>query len=829
MGFFFIEEEQKINKSDALFRLAKEHTCLVCPLLKIQQDHPNMKPSGSNTPLIYVLGEYSEAVESKMGHHFIGQSGQLLRTELTNIFGSDYEKLIRFSNSIRCWPGSENTTPQALELTCCKPGIVKDIEETKPLIILGAGNAPMEQILGISGIAVNRGRKFPVKVGKHDCWYFPIFHPSFILRNKYKSGENEYDKVFRQDLQNIYCFLSNSEYQLPNIETDYYAGIEILKQNVESSVDSFIYENNVISLDIETTGLSPYKGDVLLSVAISNGTRTLAFSLTKENILILNKILKHSCTKIIHNIKFEAEWFANYFGNGVLYHTNYDDTMAMAYTLDCRQGGLSLDYLIKLYFGFDLKALSNVDRGNLINENTDKVLLYNALDAKYTALLYYKLKPQLNLIQYEFYRNLVDTGVSLALIQKDGLYYSAENMRKFASDFSSHFTKMKEILMDSPEIKKYQEIYGTFNPNSNPHIGRLLTTICKIKLDVHKDSGSYITNQDALLLLANKGNSVCSKLLDYKEINTLMTKVIKSIPKLVDSDGKLRTNFNHCFTNTSRLSSHSPNVQNFSRKKNKHVRNIIVAPKGHKFAAIDFSALEYRVIAMQSKDPKVCDAIINGYDPHKEWALQLLRLYPQYAGISNIREIENDKIKIKQVRDEVKNLFVFPVIYGAQPYSIAKYLTIPIEIAEELYKQFFKYHVGIKEYLAKLTQFYNKYGYVESLFGFRRYAPISRNELYNTPTQSDAAQIVIRAMNRLTRYAIENNKLKYKPILNIHDDLSFYLPEETLDDDVEFIAKEMVKSCFDFMNVPLGVEVSIGDMWGDTKGYKKFESTDFKY
>lgn len=863
MGFFFSGEEQKSCDTTILSALAKKNGCLICPLHKTKIKSPCMLPTGSSAPLIYLLGESPGKAEDTyksdtlQGRHFIGKDGELLRKELSTIFGKHYEKIIRFNNIVRCYTGENSIAPTEFEIECCKSSLVGDIEETKPKVIIGAGDIPLKQILDIQTIGLQRGRMFPAKVGNHICWYFPILHPSFILRkkSKYKYVENEYDRVFRQDLHKVHSFLFNHYKEPIYIDSGYKDNVYYqIYENAEKLDELQIILNDfaelpLIAIDIETTGLKPYKGDKFISIAISNYETTFAFNLNALTIPLLNKFLYNSGTKICHMLKFELEWFAYYFGDSIVYETEWADTQALAYVLDGRKGALSLDYQCFLNFGFNIKSLSQVERKNLIEEKLEDVLLYNGLDAKYTYLLYKKLsddkefntKPKLK----DVCNTLVETAKMLALTQKKGVLIDKSILNNFELDLDSQIKNAIEKLQSREEIKKYEQWFGTFNPNSHVHVRKLLLDILEFKLDKKIDyivenfdseilsdeitNNRFSTDKTVLLQYAKEGSIICQLLLDYKELYKLQSTYVKPIPDLIDSDGKLRTQFNHCFTNTGRLSSSSINLQNLPKRKNKHIRNIVIASEGYKFVAVDYSAIEYRVIGMASRDKKVCDAIIKGYDPHKAWALKLVELYPEYAKVKNVKELENDKVKLKKIRDEIKNLFVFPVIYGATIRSIQKYLSIPIEIAESLYKAFFEIHEGIKEYQTKITEIYNKYGYVESLFGRLRRSPISRNEIYNTSIQADASDIVINAMNRLSKHAIKTSKNQFQPILNVHDDISFYLPIEILEDNITYIVKEMCNPCFDFINVPLGVEVSIGNSWGDLKEFGKFETTMFDY
>ncbi|MCI0555466.1 MAG: uracil-DNA glycosylase, partial [Anaerolineae bacterium] len=149
--------------------------------------HPKMKPTGSDSPIIYVLGEAPGAEEDAKGKQFIGKAGRTLRRRIPEKWLKD----IRWNNCVRTRP-PDNATPGMVELECCRPSVVKDIEETKPKAIFGFGNIPLQWVLSTAtGITNWRGRRLPVNIGTHSCWFFPMYHPSYINRQQRKNYRNE--------------------------------------------------------------------------------------------------------------------------------------------------------------------------------------------------------------------------------------------------------------------------------------------------------------------------------------------------------------------------------------------------------------------------------------------------------------------------------------------------------------------------------------------------------------------------------------------------------------------------------------------------------------
>ena len=184
---------------------------------------------------------------------------------------------------------------------------------------------------------------------------------------------------------------------------------------------------------------------------------------------------------------------------------------------------------------------------------------------------------------------------------------------------------------------------------------------------------------------------------------------------------------------------------------------------------------------------------------------------------------ENPKL-LKLFRDSVKNNWVFAAFYGAAYRSLASYMQMPIEAAEELYEEFWKEFSGMRAWQQSTYDHYNTYGYIETLTGRRRYAYMQGGEIINAPIQGTASDIVIDGMNRLSEEAERTGKWQYQAILNIHDDLSFYLPEETWEEDLKHIVRVMLDCKYPFINVPLTVEASVGTNWYNAKEYGVFAS-----
>jgi DNA polymerase-1 len=224
---------------------------------------------------------------------------------------------------------------------------------------------------------------------------------------------------------------------------------------------------------------------------------------------------------------------------------------------------------------------------------------------------------------------------------------------------------------------------------------------------------------------------------------------------------------------------------------------------------------------MLTKDKNFVKALWENYDVHMEWAERIAHAYPKRVGGRNNL---TDKVVMKDFRTDIKNQWTFPLFFGASLGSASEYLQIPEATLKPLYQAFWKQFGGVKDWQDKEMEFYKEHFYVECLTGRRRHGPLTENQIYNSPVQGTAAEIVMDAMCRLS----EKNVPILQPEINIHDDLTFVrIPEKKLDDYLEQILDVMLEVPFPWVNVPISVEVSVGTNWADLQEVGKYSSAEW--
>jgi uracil-DNA glycosylase family 4 len=846
MGFFFSQIERDIQKGAASrlpLQSLHDLECAACPLNDAPHAiHPKMAPTGVAHPLVYLLGDAPGVLEDTHGKHFVDRAGQLLRHTLPAGLLSH----ARLNTCIRTRPPTKRD-PLLVELTCCAPSVEKDIATSKPRAIFGFGPIPLQRIGGAAvsgGILLWRGRRFPVTIQGHTCWYYPMLHPSYLFERGMKVPNQPtlpnrmFLEIFERDLQRAWKHVQADDHAMVSLEADYRTGIEYPTDltRIEKCLWSWDKTDAVVALDFETTCLRPYNGEIL-SVAIGTTTQTLAIPLhhpqapwTPEHKTHLLHILRtwltdSQCIKVAHNLLFELEWILAKFGNHAVQRQWWHDTVAQAYCLDERTGGMSLDMLIQQHFGFSLKSLTPVDRKVLQTTPLPLVLEYNGLDTKWTAQLFEVQRSLLEQAKltpvYNEQRRRIPT---LVHSQFKGLHVNTDKVQEFSTQIQTQLQTVEAEIQALDVAEEFREVQMTeLKIRSPKDLGFVFDQLLDCP-EVRTKEGKISTDEK---YLATIDHPLAKSLLEFRELDRLHSTYIEPfLPggEQIHTDGLIHTSFSCNFTATRRLSSRSPNIQNFPKHGNAWVRAEICAPPDYYLVSLDYGQIEFRVLAMASKDRRIIEALNNRYDVHMDWARRYAEKFPQLVG--GVKYLD-DADALKKLRSQIKNTVVFPLFFGSSVKGVAESLSLSETLIEPLVGEFWDEFSGVAAWQQKIMARYSRTGYVETLTGFRRHGPLTKNKIINTPIQGTASDIVVDAMNRLSERAESLDCIIYQPVMNIHDDLEFYIPQQDLETYLEPIIEEMLFCQFPFINVPLSLEVAVGTDWGNLEEMAVFYSDEW--
>ena len=855
MGFYNLNQLRKTNVDKVNADLVEKYGCEVCGLSS-NLHSPKMEPTGSANPVIYILGTSPSETEDKEGYQFCGKAGKYLRPKLRLAFGHNFvRQKVRWNNVVRCRPieGKKNREPKPLEILACKSSIVEDIEKTKPKIIMGFGSIPLEWVSGRKDRAMLwRGRRLPVKVGSHVCWYFSMSATDFVLSTKFgnvlrKKSSYWFDKndhCFTLDFIKLKNFLDN--YEEPE-----FVDTATLFDNITHIDDFDILETKLnelakeeyVAIDIENYPLRPYHDAAkILCVSVSNENETISFPFKPEFKYLFWDFLITSGRKIVQNLSHELEWFTLLFDKSIVFDTKWECTMRQAFVLDERKdekskrGLRALNDLSLLHFGFELKKYSDIHYRDVLNTPMPDLLRSCGLDSKWTYKLFFKQQKLLekdNLVHV--YEKNIGSCKGLTLTSVKGLHIDFDVVEKQHKMFESEYNASVEEIKGLPEVVVFEKQTGRlFNPRSeNKDLPELLIDQMKLEKIASKNKRGYSLDVTALEQYSSQGVRIAELILQNRERGDLLGKFGLSnyglTGKFIHNDTLVHANFLDAHAETGRVSARNPNPQNIDKHRHKYVRERFIAPEGYMFVAVDYGQIQVRFIGIESDDKVLIDYCASGHDFHMEFAELIATAYPTRIGG---KRYLTDKEVMKDFRQDVKSEFVFAKFFGSTDAACAARLKVPVDIIARITdKYLWKQFSGVKEWQTRVLKFYKENGYVVSKFGRRRRAPLTINQQINSSIQALEVEVVNSALYRLAELAYILGKPQIQPVIQIHDDLSFYLPIVSMEDDVEFISKEMVRIPpeFEFIVLPLTVEVEIGDNWGKMQPIAEFSTTDFDY
>lgn len=356
-------------------------------------------------------------------------------------------------------------------------------------------------------------------------------------------------------------------------------------------------------------------------------------------------------------------------------------------------------------------------------------------------------------------------------------------------------------------------IAGTsFNINSPRQLATVLFEDLGLPAGKKTKTG-YSTAADVLEKLAHD-HEIVAKILDYRQIAKLQGTYLAGLPKYIQADGKIHTRFVQTLTQTGRLSSTDPNLQNIPIRleEGRKVRQAFVpSQEDWILFGADYSQIELRVLAHISKDSHMQAAFLEGEDIHASTARRVL-------GISEDQEVDaNDRRKAKAVN--------FGIVYGISDYGLSQNLNISRKEAKDFIDRYFEKYPGVASYMSEIVDQAKQDSYVATLFNRRRYLPdihasnfnvrsFAERTAMNSPIQGSAADILKVAMIQLDK-ALQDQGLEARILLQVHDELILEAPKHELE-----VLKELVPKIMEgavTLSVPLKVDYNWGDNWYDLK------------
>jgi DNA polymerase-1 len=579
-----------------------------------------------------------------------------------------------------------------------------------------------------------------------------------------------------------------------------------------SHLISQLFMQKKVCFDTETTGIDVFNASLVgLSFCFEKG-KAYYVSLPEDDTecrSILNEFRaffqNEQIVKIGQNIKFDLLMLKMYdlqLG-GPLF-----DTMIAHYLLqpELRHG---MDYLAEIYLNYKTIHYDEMIGGKGKNQpgirSVDIQLLkdYAAEDADITYQLFCILEQEITRHGLEnlFYEIEMPLMKVLAQMEWNGVRIDSEALKQSSLILTEE--------MNTLESEIHHLVGREFNVSSPAQVGEVLFDQLNLDPKAKKTkTGQYSTSEDILEKIRSK-HPVVGKILDYRGLRKLLSTYIDALPQLINPrTGKVHTSFNQTVTSTGRLSSTNPNLQNIPIRdaQGKEIRKAFIPDKGCVFLSADYSQIELRIMAHLSEDRNMIEAFNSGHDIHTATAANIYKI--------PMNEVNSD------MRRKAKTAN-FGIIYGISVFGLAERLNISRAEAKELIDGYFVTFPRVKEYMDMAIQHAKRDGFVETIFGRKRYLSdinsqnsvvrgyAERNAI-NAPIQGSAADIIKIAMVKIHQRLISEN-LKTMMTLQVHDELNFSVPVDELLIVRALVVEEMENAVK--LRVPLIADCNSGSNW----------------
>ncbi|EOS62207.1 DNA polymerase I [Firmicutes bacterium M10-2] len=412
-----------------------------------------------------------------------------------------------------------------------------------------------------------------------------------------------------------------------------------------------------------------------------------------------------------------------------------------------------------------------------------KLVILDELHQQDMADLYHEIELPLVSILYD--------------MERTGINVNEEKLEQLRRQYQE---KMDELM---------DRIYGyaghSFNIDSPKQLGIVLFDELKLKTGKKRSTAADVLEK------LKHAHPIIDDILEYKKYSKIMSTYIIGLARYIHG-GKIYTTFNQTMTQTGRLSSSDPNLQNISIKdeEGKEIRKIFVAPKGYKLISADYSQIELRMLAHMANEYNMIDAFCHDIDIHTKTACELFGVQP-------------DEVDAHMRR--VAKTVNFGIVYGQTEFGLAQTLNISRQEAKEFMATYFESYPNIRQYMEKTIAFCEQNGYVETLMHRRRMIPEINDKNYmtkefgkraamNAPIQGSAADLIKMAMIQMNK-ALTQQGFEAKMLLQIHDELILLVPDDEVDPIVKLV-QDTMDHAMD-LQVPLKASIEVGQNWYEAK------------
>jgi DNA polymerase-1 len=510
--------------------------------------------------------------------------------------------------------------------------------------------------------------------------------------------------------------------------------------------------------------------------------------------------------KIGQNLKYDIKVLANYHieVKGPLF-----DTMLAHYIInpDMRH---NMDVLAETYLNYspqpiaDLIGKKGKNQKSMRDVELEKITEYAVEDADITFQLKKYFEEELKDAHNEHLFGELEIPLLrvLADMEREGINVDKQMLNDLSEGLTTDIQQLEKEVFEAAGEE--------FNIGSPKQLGEILFGKLEIAKKPKKTkSGQYSTAEDVLSYYANDF-PIVNKVLEWRGLSKLKSTYVDALPKQIhEKTGRVHTEFMQTVAATGRLSSNNPNLQNIPirTERGREVRKAFVPrDENHILVAADYSQIELRIIAALSEEETMIEAFKNGEDIHASTAAKVFNV--------PLEDVTREQ------RSNAKTVN-FGIIYGVSAFGLSNQTNLTRGESKELIETYYKTYPKLRDYMDDQVEFARENGYVKTVMGRRRYLKDinARNQMVrsaaernavNAPIQGSAADIIKVAMINIFK-KLEEQNLKTKMLLQVHDELIFDVPKDELEDLKKLIKTEM-EGAYQLV-IPLKVDVGTGQNW----------------
>lgn len=765
---------------------------------------------------LFIIGDSPSNYEDQTGSYLSDPLGKSIEKFL-NQYGNSIN--IGITNIIRCYDTS--FTPK--NITACKQYLLEEINKYKPSVIVITGNIGIKELLGIQNNIMD--------IYSGILWFnnIPVITSlSLSYCKKYPAGKH----ILIQDL--LFAIkIAKKEINISIFNPNYSNKYKYITEDNKKEIFTLLLSTKYIAIDFETYGLNIFSNSFkILCCSLCINQEVFIIDLQQNNKLLIEFIQLINTTNIyliVHNVYFEGHILNRYYGLNMFMRDRFIDTM-LIYPLINQHTKLNLDAISYSVGMLNFKAESEIELDKIKGSKKTKFIylpdniLHNrcAMDAIATYRVFKKVQYQAKIIK-ELYNvdisYLINTIIiplisALLFMTYRGVQINFETVKEIKNNLMNQENIIIDKIYQNKDISNYIQQKGELNFNSTKQLQDFYFKFLNLSCNIRTKTGDYSVSSETLKDLEFLHETI-PLILQLRKIR----KLISTYLILSSSENIIHTTYK--FTNTLRLRSAEPNLQNIpSHGNGKIIKSIYEARPGYYYVEADYSQVELRVAASIMNDPIMKDIYKKNGDIHKSTASIILNI-PE-----NQIQTE-DRYKAKSAN--------FGLLYGQTPEGFRKYaksnynLILSSNEAELFHTRFFNTYIGVKEYNNKTRNKLQRQGIApilyENILVYIRYLHSigSENKNHeglnsgiNTTIQGSASLFTLKSIAIFFKL-YRTKKILFYPLLTIHDSIIFEVPESCKIEIVKMQIKYIMESYKLKNEVQLKVDFKSGKTWGDLK------------